>query len=117
MSSGSMRCLTTWMWMTSRSMETSIGLSTPSRLMVSVIFEFGAPRILSTASFSDRPCTVLPSSAGDDVARLDPGLEAGVSSIGLITLMKPLSWVTSMPRPPNSPLVCTCMSRNAFAFM
>ena len=112
-----MRDLTTWMWMISRSMESSIGLSTPSRLMVSVIFEFGEPRILSTASCSDRPCTVLPSSAVMMSPALTPAFEAGVSSIGLITLMKPLSCVTSMPRPPNSPLVCTCMSRNAFEFM
>ena len=48
---------------------------------------------------------------------LIPALDAGVSSIGLITLKKPFSGMTSMPRPPNSPLVSTCISRNCSAFM
>ena len=33
-----------------------------------------------------------------------PALDAGVSSIGEITLTKPFSRVTSIPNPPNSPL-------------
>ena len=37
--------------------------------------------------------------------------DAGVSSIGETTLTMPFSIVTSMPSPPNSPRVCTCMSR------
>src|SRR5205807_1992594 len=41
----------------------------------------------------------------------------GVSAIGEITLISPSSIVTSMPRPPNSPLVLTCMSRKLFASM
>ena len=41
----------------------------------------------------------------DTIAR-----DAGVSSIGVTTLTRPSSMVTSMPRPPNSPLVWTCMS-------
>ena len=43
-----------------------------------------------------------------------PALEAGVSSIGDTTLMTPSCIVTSMPRPPNLPEVCTCMSRKFF---
>ena len=35
---------------------------------------------------------------------------AGVPSIGETTLTKPCSCVTSIPSPPNSPRVCTCMS-------
>ena len=46
-----------------------------------------------------------------------PAREAGVSAIGEITLISPSSIVTSMPRPPNSPLVLTCMSRKLFASM
>ncbi len=42
---------------------------------------------------------------------MTPALAAGVSSIGETTLTRPSSIVTSMPRPPNSPRVCTCMSR------
>jgi hypothetical protein len=49
---------------------------------------------------------------GDEVV----GLAAGVSSIGETTFTTPFSIVTSMPSPPNSPLVCTCMSRKFFGF-
>ena len=41
---------------------------------------------------------------------LMPAREAGVPSIGEITLITPSSWVTSMPTPPNWPLVVICMS-------
>ena len=40
---------------------------------------------------------------------------AGVSSIGETTLTRPFSIVTSMPSPPNSPRVCTCMSLKFFS--
>ena len=40
-----------------------------------------------------------------------PAREAGVSSMGVTTFTIPSSCVTSMPRPPNSPRACTCMSR------
>ena len=48
---------------------------------------------------------------------MTPALAAGVSSIGATTFTKPSSMVTSMPRPPNSPRVCTCMSRKLFGSM
>ena len=48
---------------------------------------------------------------------MSPALAAGVSSIGETTLITPFSIVTSMPRPPNSPRVCTCMSRKLFGLM
>jgi hypothetical protein len=68
------------------------------------------PRIFSTASWSVRPCTGSPSSAKIRSPDWTPALEAGVSSIGDTTLMTPFSIVTSMPSPPNSPRVWTCMS-------
>ena len=46
-----------------------------------------------------------------------PALAAGVSSIGATTLTRPSSIVTSMPSPPNSPCVVSCMSLQPFAFM
>ena len=39
-----------------------------------------------------------------------PALDAGVSSIGETTLTSPSSIVTSMPSPPNSPEVVSCIS-------
>ena len=53
------------------------------------------------------------------VAPIDetPAAKAGVSSIGETTLIRPSSIVTSMPRPPNSPRVCTCISRKLLASM
>ena len=39
-----------------------------------------------------------------------PARAAGVSSIGEMTLTSPFSSVTSMPKPPNSPRVWTCIS-------
>ena len=44
-----------------------------------------------------------------------PARNAGVSSIGEITLTTPSSMPTSMPRPPNLPCVPTCSSLNASA--
>ena len=41
---------------------------------------------------------------------LIPALEAGVLSIGDITLTTPDSILTSIPSPPNSPLVSVCIS-------
>ena len=43
---------------------------------------------------------------------LIPALDAGVSSIGEITFTTPDSILTSMPNPPNSPLVSVCISSN-----
>ena len=48
---------------------------------------------------------------------LIPALAAGVSSRGATTLSSPSGMVTSIPIPPNSPRVCTCISRKSFAFM
>ena len=73
--------------MISRCIVSSSGLSLPSRRMVSAIRLFGGPRMRSTASFSVRPCTVLPSSATIRSPALTPARLAGVSSIGLMTLM------------------------------
>ena len=46
---------------------------------------------------------------------LTPARNAGVSSIGEITLIMPSSTPTSMPRPPNLPWVEICNSLNASA--
>ena len=102
--------------MTSRISATSNGLPTSS-LRGQRDLCFGGPRILSTASFSVSAVTVLPSIAVMMSPGLKPALAAGVSSIGETTLMMPFSSLTSMPRPPNSPLVWICMSLNALAFM
>ena len=48
---------------------------------------------------------------------LPTAFAVGGHSIGVTTLMKPSSCVTSMPRPPNSPRVCTCMSSKSSAGM
>ncbi len=103
--------------MTSRVMLTSIGLSWPLRVMVSLILVFTGPRIFSTAWFRVRPCTCSSSSLVMMSLAITPALAAGVSSIGATTLIRPSSIVTSMPRPPNSPRVCTCMSRKLLASM
>ena len=73
--------------MISRFIDSSTGVSTPERLIVIVILLPGVPRILSTASLSDRPCTVLPSSATIRSPAFTPARIAGVSSIGETTRM------------------------------
>ncbi len=81
------------------------------RRMVILIELLTGPRILSTASCSVRPSTGSPSIAVMKSLGRRPALAAGVSSIGDTILTSPFSMVTSMPSPPNSPRVCTCMSR------
>ncbi len=103
--------------MTSRVSVTSIGFSAPLRMMVSLILVFTGPRIFSTAWLSVMPCTWSSSSLVMMSLASTPALAAGVSSIGATTLIRPSSMVTSMPRPPNSPRVCTCMSRKLFGSM
>ena len=103
--------------MMSRVTSTSIGFSASLRRMVSLILVFTGPRIFSTAWLRVRPCTCSPSSlVMRSLARM-PALAAGVSSIGATTLIRPSCMVTSMPSPPNSPRVCTCMSRKLLEFM
>ena len=68
------------------------------------------PRIRSTASSSVSPITLSPSTWTMRSPGCTPARSAGVPSIGATTLTKPFSWVTSIPSPPNSPLVCTRMS-------
>src|SRR6478609_9676208 len=79
-------------------------------MMVSLILVLTGPRIFSTAWFRVRPCTCSSSSFVMMSFAMMPALAAGVSSIGATTLINPSSIVTSMPSPPNSPRVCTCMS-------
>ncbi len=103
--------------MMSRVSVTMTGLSAPLRMMVSLILVFTGPRIFSTAWFRVRPCTCSSSSLVMMSLARTPALAAGVSSIGATTLIRPSSMVTSMPSPPNSPRVCTCMSRKLLASM
>ncbi|MOA17189.1 hypothetical protein D3C78_1374350 [compost metagenome] len=81
--------------------------------MVNTIGEPGLPRMLSTASFIDWPLVGLPSICTIRSPGWMPARAAGVSSMGETTLMKPSSVPTSMPRPPNSPLVLSCSSENS----
>ena len=86
--------------------------------MVSVILLPAGPRILSMASLSGRPAMELPSMPAMRSPVLMPARLAGVPSIGEITLIRPpSSWVTSMPTPPNWPLVVICMSPYILASM
>ena len=62
------------------------------------------------ADWSVSPITGWPSSAKIRAPGWMPSVDAGVSSIGDTTLMTLFSIVTSMPSPPNSPRVWTCMS-------
>ena len=86
----------------------SKALSFSFRTKVIVTCESGFPLIRSTASLRFLPSIgsllmwVMKSPA------ITPAFCAGVSSIGLITLITPFSIVTSIPIPPNSPLVSFC---------
>ena len=99
------------MVITARAMLTSMGSSLPTRRRVSAMLVLTGPRIRSTASDRLRPRTGSSSMWVITSPARMPARWAGVSSIGETTLTRPFSIVTSMPRPPNSPLVWTCMSR------
>ncbi len=116
MSPPSRRNFTGFTLIVSRVSETSNGSLVPRRIET-LIGVPTLPRIFSTASCRVRPCTGSPSSAKIRSPGWMPAREAGVSSIGDTTLITPLSIVTSMPRPPNSPFVWTCMSLYDFGFM
>ena len=90
------------------------GLVSPFLTIVKTIFVFGFPLIKETAS------SIV-------ILRVDlsfifriispafiPALYAGVSSIGDMTVSTPFLIPTVIPRPPNSPLVCICISLKAF---
>ena len=82
----------------------------PFRTIVTVRVEFTLPRILSTAWLSVMPRTASPFKWVIKSPERTPAFAAGVSSIGVTTLMTPSAIVTSMPKPPNSPRVCWRMS-------
>ena len=103
--------------MISRVIETSIGLSASLRTIFSRIELFGAPFILLTAWSSVMPWICSSSIEVITSPDMMTAREAGVSSIGATTLTKPSSIVTSMPRPPNSPCVVSCISAQPFSFM
>ena len=99
------RALTALISIVSLIILTSKGSSTPSRTTVIMISEPTGPRILSTASSNVFPNVLSPSTFVIKSPASIPALSAGVSSIGETTLINPFSWVTSIPRPPNSPRV------------
>ena len=94
----------------SRTMVMSNGSSSPSRTTVMTISDPTSPRIRSTACSSVRPSSDWPSTWVMKSPASTPASIAGVSSIGVMTLTKPSSIVTSMPRPPNSPRVWVCIA-------
>ena len=112
--SPSARDLTERIRITSRIIATSKGCSTPPRCTVITISELTGPRMRSTASPRVKPKTCSPSMPIIKSPDCIPALCAGVSSIGDTTFTKPFSIVTSIPSPPNSPRVCTCISPYAF---
>ena len=69
-----------------------------------LIFDPTFPRIIETASDNVIPRTGSSSKWVIISPDLTPALSAGVSSIGDITFTKPFSRVTSITKPPNSPL-------------
>ena len=81
------------------------GVSSPSRRIVRIILLPGSPRINLTESFKVMPFTGLSSSLTIRSPVFIPAFCAGVSSIGETTFIKPFSIVTSIPRPPNCPVV------------
>ena len=99
--------------MTSRTIETSIGWSAPLRMILSRVLVLIGPFILFTACSRVSPCTASSSIWVIRSPDRMPAFAAGVSSIGATTLTRPSSIVTSMPSPPNSPWVVSCMSRQA----
>ena len=91
----------------SRIMDTSNGSPSPSRTTVMIISAPTGPRIFPTASSRVRPNTDSPSTCVIKSPAKIPASSAGVPSIGETTFTKPSSCVTSIPKPPNSPRVCT----------
>ncbi|MGY4312690.1 hypothetical protein ACVWW1_001993 [Bradyrhizobium sp. JR3.5] len=92
-------------------------MSASLRTTFSRIELLGAPFILLTAWSSVRPWICSSSIEVITSPDMMPAREAGVSSIGATTLTKPSSIVTSMPSPPNSPCVVSCISAQPFSFM
>ena len=93
-----------------------IGAGSPFRTTVRMMSDPGFPRMSFTASFSVMPLTFVSSSLTIKSPDLSPAFQAGVSSIGATTFTNPSSILTSIPRPPNSPWVPTCISLKASSF-
>ena len=91
--------------MMARVILTTIGWLASLRERVRVMVVPGLPRIFFTASLTFMPRVDAPSIFTIKSPLFTPARSAGVSSIGATTLIKPSSAPTSMPKPPNSPLV------------
>ena len=100
--------------MMSRTIFSTMGWGRSARMMVSVIGDLGAPRMSLTASFSDMPLVGVSSILMMRSPAITPARGGRVLD-GEMTLTKPSSAPTSMPRPPNSPCVAVCISRKASA--
>ena len=87
----------------------SKGSSSFLRTVILTLVPIG-PLNFSTASFSGNPRIDSPSTPIIRSPGFIPALNAGVSSIGETTFTTPFSSVISIPKPPNEPLVLTCIS-------
>ena len=77
----------------------------------------GTPRIFLTAFSTLMSLVLSPSTLRIRSPALIPARQAGVSSIGEITVRTSFLRPIVMPRPPNSPLVSTCISLNMSSVM
>ena len=87
--------------MISRTMVNCLTAWPGSRVTVSRTEVLAGPRIRSTASLRVSPSTLVSSILTMTSLASSPARAAGVSSIGLTTLTKPPSCITSSPRPPK----------------
>ena len=97
--------LTDWVLISSRTMVTGKVRFSDLRKMVSSTLVLGSPRMRLTASFSDRPLTMVSSILVIRSLGLSPARSAGEPSMGDTILTKPSSWLISMPTPTNLPEV------------
>ena len=87
----------------------------PRRLTVRRTSVPGGPRNFLTARKMFLALIGSPSTWVIRSPDLSPARNAGVSSMGDTTLTIPFSMVTTIPSPPNSPLVVTWISRSSSA--
>ena len=77
-------------------------------LGIEVSMEAGVVKVITP--IDDTPASKAGIKAGDYIVKINNTQVQGVSSIGVITFTTPASILTSIPRPPNSPLVSVCIS-------
>ena len=104
-----MLCLTDLIFITSLIISISKGSFLSRTTVITTLLPTG-PRSCDTASFIESPLIDSPFIPIIKSPDFIPALAAGVSSMGETTFTTPSSIVISMPKPPNFPLVFTCMS-------